>query len=397
MRFHERSERTLKVLCLMAYYLPGFKSGGPARTVAHMVEHLGDQIEFRIITSDRDQGDPVPYSNVPIDRWTDWEGARVFYSSRADCTRSRLAALIRETPHDVLYLNSFFDPVFTVRTLIARQLGKLPRKPVVIAPRGEFSQGAYDLKAWKKRPYVALTRAVGLYGGLTWQASSDYERDDIRRVMGQTAGDIVVAPDLPPMRSGGEPRARQRNSETPLRLCFLSRISPKKNLDFALDVLHYVSTPVTFDIYGPREDAAYWQRCESLMRTLPKHHRVNYQGAVEHDRVGEVFGDYDLFFFPTRGENFGHVILESMLAGTPVLLADTTPWRELQTLGVGWDLPLDDRSAFVQAIETAATRDPDDYAAWRTRVHAYARQRQADPSVVDANRRLFTQLAMTAQ
>jgi glycosyltransferase involved in cell wall biosynthesis len=385
----------MKVLCLMAYYLPGFKSGGPTRTLAHMAAHLREQIEFHIIASDRDQGDTAPYSNVPIDRWTRWDGVDVFYASPTTLATSSLAALIRDTPHDVLYLNSFFDPVFTVRPLLARRLGKLPRKPAVIAPRGEFSAGAYAIKAWKKRPYVALTRTLGLYSGLTWQASSEYERDDIRRVMREPAGNIVVAPDLPPLPTEAKPNERGRKAGTPLRLCFLSRISPKKNLDFALDVLHHVQTPVIFDIYGPREDGAYWQRCEALMRTLPKHHMINYCGAVEHERVAAVFGDYDLFFFPTRGENFGHVILESMLAGTPVLLADTTPWRQLETLGVGWDLPLDDRQAFANAIETAAARGLEDYAAWRTRVRAYARQRQTDLSVVAANHRLFMQFATT--
>jgi glycosyltransferase involved in cell wall biosynthesis len=385
----------VKVLCLLAYYLPGFKSGGPARTVANMAAHLRDQIQFHIITSDRDQGDTAPYANVPIDRWTRWEGVDVFYASPSNISADRLATLIRDTPHDVLYLNSFFDPVFTVRPLMARRLGGLPGKPAVIAPRGEFSPGAYHIKAWKKRPFVALTRAAGLYSGLTWQASSDYEREDIRRVMRNTATDIVVAPDLPPLPSNTETRARGRTSGTPLRVCFLSRISPKKNLDFALDVLHHVQTPVMFDIYGPREDAAYWQRCEALMKTLPKHHVASYRGAVEHERVTTVFGDYDLFLFPTRGENFGHVILESMLAGTPVLLADTTPWRQLEASGVGWDLPLNDRNAFVSAIEAAAARDAKDYSAWRSRVREYARQRQADQSVVAVNRHLFMQVAAT--
>ena len=38
-----------------------------------------------------------------------------------------------------------------------------------------------------------------------------------------------------------------------------------------------------------------------------------------------MFQEYDLLFLPTKGENFGHVILESMSAGTPVLISDTTP------------------------------------------------------------------------
>lgn len=52
-----------------------------------------------------------------------------------------LARMIADTPYDLLYLNSFFDPIFTLRPLLARRMGWTPRKPVVIAPRGEFSAG----------------------------------------------------------------------------------------------------------------------------------------------------------------------------------------------------------------------------------------------------------------
>src|SRR5687767_8696453 len=97
------SDRRMRVLCLAAYYLPGFKSGGPVRTIAHMAAHLRDQIDFHIITSDRDQGDAEPYPNVPIDRWTSCEGVNVFYMSPDNRTAPRIAALIRATAHDVLY------------------------------------------------------------------------------------------------------------------------------------------------------------------------------------------------------------------------------------------------------------------------------------------------------
>ena len=48
----------------------------------------------------------------------------------------------------------------------------------------------------------------------------------------------------------------------------------------------------------------------------------------------------DLFFLPTRGENFGHVIAEALSVGTPVLISDQTPWRKLAAVGLGHDLPL---------------------------------------------------------
>jgi glycosyltransferase involved in cell wall biosynthesis len=70
-----------------------------------------------------------------------------------------------------------------------------------------------------------------------------------------------------------------------------------------------------------------------------------------------VLSKHHLFFLPTCGENFGHVILEALLAGCPVLISDQTPWRNLQAKGVGWDLPLDSVTPFQQAIHECVAMD----------------------------------------
>lgn len=386
------------VLCLVRYYLPGYKSGGPVRTLANLTEHLGEEIDFRIITADRDHADQGPYPQMRIDDWNNVGKAQVFYASRSQRSLSNLARLISTTRHDVLYLNSFFDPVFTLRPLLARRLGLTPPRPWVIAPRGEFSDGALALKTWKKQAYKRMAAATGLYRDLTWQASSDYEMRDIRAAIGTAARRVAVAPDLPPLVhpdvSGRE--ARRRDPRARLRVCFLSRITPKKNLDFALRVLASVRSSVEFQIYGPIEDARYWARCEALIAQLPDHVSVQYRGSVEHRSVGTVLSDHDLFLFPTLGENFGHVILESLLAGTPVLISDATPWRNLAQLGVGWDLPLNEQQAFAAAIDAAARQNAQEYELWRRRVATYAAERLNDSSVVDASRRMFRALTGAA-
>lgn len=381
---------TQSVLCLVRYYLPGFKSGGPVRTVSNITEHLGDEFAFRIVTSDRDLLDECPYPGVKVDQWNVVGKAQVFYASRRYQSISGLSRLIRATPHDVLYLNSFFDPVFTLRPLLARRFRLIPRKAVVVAPRGEFSKGAFDLKLLKKRTYVVAANAIGLYRDVIWQASSDHESKDIQRVMGVAPGRIMVAPDLGPVVQATYPVEQpMTRSLGPLRICFLSRISPKKNLDFALRVLRKVEVPVTFDVYGPIEDWRYWAECQAFMRAMPDHIVVRFHGPIDHSQVHVTLRQYDLFFFPTRGENFGHVILESLLAGTPVLISDCTPWRDLHSLGVGWDVALDDEGAYVAAIKTASLKTVEEYGRWRRYVADYGARIIKDASVVEASRRLF--------
>lgn len=377
-----------RILLPLSHYLPGFRAGGPVRSITNLVDHLADEFDFRILTADRDLGDTSAYAGIEADRWVPVGRAQVRYLSPAQQAPLALARLIRQTPHDLLYLNSFFGPRFSIAPLVARRLGLIPARPTVLAPRGEFSAGALALKGAKKRAYLRASRAAGLLAGLRWQASTSFEAADIRAAMGPDA-EVAVACDLSEPGLGAPPVHLPRAPEQKLRVVFLSRVSPMKNLDFALAVLSTVRCGVDFTVYGPLEDAAYARSCRVFAESLPSHVSVRWAGPVRPVEVPAVFAANDLLFFPTRGENFGHVIAESLAAGTPVLLSDTTPWRGLAAAGVGDDLPLDAPGAFAARIEAMAAEPAEAALARRARAAAFARRRQREDDNVADSRTLF--------
>ena len=380
------------VLIFISHYLPGYKSGGPLRTIVNMVEHLSDEFQFCIVNKDRDLGDSSAYSEIKPNEWQPVGKAMVYYLSPDSCTMKNIFKLISTTPHDLVYLNSFFDSFGTIRPLIARRLGRLPFKPVVLAPRGEFSAGALKLKALKKLIYIKIARLLRLYRDVLWQASSEYEVQDIKRGMVVDVADIHIATDLPTMvtvETHSSPVLLGNCDEHCLRIVFLSRISPMKNLDYALQVLRQVKSTVIFDIYGPSEDAQYWRQCQNLIKQLPNNISVTYKGSVAADHVRSVFRNYDLFFFPTRGENYGHVIAESLSVGTPILISDQTPWRNLWADNMGWDLPLDKKEEFAHIIDDYSLMVSSDRFELRKNIKEKIVQRLTDPLVFEANRELF--------
>lgn len=383
------------VLVFLNYYLPGYKAGGPVRSIAVLAERLGDEFDFRIVTADRDMGDGKRYSGVVADGWSTLGKARVFYVSPRRRSLLGFARLMRETPHDVLYVNSFFNPVFTILPLLARALRLAPRTPAVIAPRGEFSRGALGLKSWRKLPFIRLSMALGLYRDITWQASSDSEAEDIRRVVGGVstriirAQQVAVAPDLADPGAGAEPECPMRAADEWLRVVFLSRIARMKNLDYALRVLAHVHCHVRMSIYGVPEDQAYWRECRSIIEGLGPNITVSLGGSVPHDAVAGILASHDVFFLPTQGENYGHVIYEALAVGLPVLISDRTPWKNLRALGIGWDLPLDEPEAFAAVIDSQAGLTREERAAQRIRVKEYAGLVASDDDAVERNRGLF--------
>lgn len=379
------AERSV-ILTFAGHYFPAFKAGGPIRTLVNMVDRLSDRFEFRIVAADRDLGDPEPFPGRPANVWTRVGHAEVFYRSPGLASGLRLLRSLETRPPDLIYLNSFFSPTASIYPLVSRRLGCFGRIPAILAPRGEFAIEAIAMKRAKKLGYLAVAQAIGLHKGVVFQASSEYEAVDIRRVLGKRR--VIVASDIP-TRSQDRDQPPRPGPRAPFRCVFLSRISPMKNLLGALQILRGIGVPVDFDIYGILEDAAYWARCEAAIASLPQNVRVRFLGTVQPDQVEATLSEYDAFLLPTLGENYGHVIREALSAGLPVLISDRTPWRGLEAKGAGADLPLDDLDLFADRIRAWASLPRDRYQAMREAARALGDDPVTAEAAAEANRRMF--------
>lgn len=354
-----------------------------------MVDRIGDEFEFKIVALDRDYDDTKPYLGIKIDGWNRVGNADVFYMSANRRSLRDFKRLLCSTKYDVLYLNSFFSPHFTIKPLLLRLLRLSPDRPLIVAPRGEFSPGALGLKSLKKRVYITAAKVLGLYKGAVWQASSKHEEADIRQWFGRDAR-VVIAPNLPPVINAADDLPlKQEKSKDCLKIVFLSRISRKKNLDGALKMLKGLNGDVQFNIYGPMEDKVYWEECQKIISRLSLNIEVRYCGSVVHDQVSAVMREHDIFFFPTLGENFGHVILEALCAGCPVLVSDQTPWRGLEDKGIGWDIPFDKLKMFQEVLQRCVEMNNEEYMEWSERAQECGLGVTKDAGAVEQNRQLF--------
>jgi glycosyltransferase involved in cell wall biosynthesis len=63
---------------------------------------------------------------------------------------------------------------------------------------------------------------------------------------------------------------------------------------------------------------------------------------------------------PTLGENYGHVIVESFSVGLPIILSKKTPWLNLESKHLGWDLDLK-IDVFRKNVSTVIQMDNETY------------------------------------
>lgn len=376
-----------KVLIFTRRYLPGYKAGGPIRSVSNLVGHLGDDFKFNIVTSDRDSFEETPYPNVLIDEWMTVGKADVLYTSPSKRNVRNYINIIDKTKCDVIYLNSFYDIKFSLLPLLAVKLFIRRKVKIVLAPRGEFSDGALNLKSIKKRTYICTSRFLKLHRNIKWHASSEYEKADIHSVMGIDERSIVIAPNI----SFGD---QMENYAFPkydgtLKVVFVSRISRIKNLEYALKVLASIDKKIEFNIYGLVCDDEYWGECISRINKMPQNIKVSYHGTINHDEVKLKIAKNHLFFLPTKGENFGHVIAEALSTGTPVLISNATPWRNLEESKVGWDLDLNNPESFKEKIEMYYNMLESNQPMNREHILDWVGKKLEDKSVLDANLQLF--------
>ncbi|WP_240421730.1 glycosyltransferase family 4 protein [Paenibacillus periandrae] len=372
------------ILTMLQYYEPGYKAGGPITTIKNSIHYLSDQYRFRVVTSDRDLGDRAPYPLL-LDQWITGI-SEVIYISRGNC--GTMLKLLKQEEYDILYANSFFSYAFSIRPIFYHHFFLRSRTKVIVAPRGEFSAGALSLNTLKKRCFIGLSKALGLYKHVTWQASSEIEKQEIQQVFGKLSH-VIVAPDLPSKANYESQTLRRTKVKGLLRLVFLSRVSKMKNLDFALKSMQHVTGQVLFTIYGPIEDILYWESCQAIADKLPANITVEYKGAVRHDEVKSCMEQNDVFYLPTLGEGFGHAIFEALQSACPVLLSDRTPWNDVADANAGVVLPLEEPNGFAQAVQQFVDMDAEAYSRMSVNAYAYSLAYMRDSQVIKAHRSLF--------
>jgi len=377
-----------KILVFADWYEPGFKAGGPIRSCVNFVRYMRDSHSLYVFTTDRDLGSTEPY-DVVTDEWISpgHPDVRIYYCSPGNLSWRSILRRMREVNPDFIYLNSMFSTPFTIMPLLITRLYGI-RGNIVLSPRGMLRSSALQFKPKKKQVFLKLFRLLGLHRRITFHASDVTEMQDVQKHFGASAS-VTMIGNFPAALPEVLTSIEKRQGE--LSLVFIGRVHPIKNLDYILKVLKELRARIHFTIVGSLEDKAYWDMCSRLIKELPENVSVEYAGEVPHHGLQEISVRHHLFVLPTRGENFGHAIFESLALGRPVLISDQTPWRGLEGVHAGWDLSLERPELFRQAMEDAAGFDQEEYNRWSQSTFRYVQDFVAGSTLRKDYLHLFNQ------
>jgi glycosyltransferase involved in cell wall biosynthesis len=349
-----------RILIFIDWFDPAFKAGGPIRSLVNFVSHMSEDFDLFVVTSNHDLGSNEPLDGILSDTWVNYgDKAQVMYASSGQLNSHKIISIVHTIKPDHIYLNSFFSKKFALLPLWLKKKGRINTN-MILAPRGMLRESALAFKSFKKSVFLYLFRLAGIHRLVKFQATDEYEKNDILKQFKDA--EVRLAPNLPGVASENPGALTKKKGM--LKILFVGRIHPVKNLYYLLSALRELEGHVSCTVIGVNENPAYWNKCEKLISELPQNISVNYLGEQAHERILKEIGMHHMFALPTQGENFGHAIFEALSMGRPVLISDQTPWRNLEAQKAGWDLPLSGPNGFRKSLETAVNWDQNGFDEW---------------------------------
>ena len=143
--------KRIKILVFVDWYYPAYKAGGPIRSIINLIDHLHEEFEFYVVTSDRDLGDVRSMNQISVNKWVSLNNAKVIYLTPRSQRKRIYRSLFNEVKPHVIYFNSLFSLKFML--LPFKVLNKENVK-VVIAPRGMLGKESLKIKKTKKNAHL---------------------------------------------------------------------------------------------------------------------------------------------------------------------------------------------------------------------------------------------------
>lgn len=383
-------ENKSKLLLFSDWFYPGYKAGGPIKSVTNLSIALQQSIEVYVFTADTDLNETQPYHSIESNNWTtpvENSNVKVYYCSKGKLNKQKIADIIYEVKPTHIYLNHLWSYWFVLQPLFI-VWRKFKDVKIVLCPRGAlFPSALHYLNTYpKKKVMMSVIKLLGIHKKIHFHATTIQEKEVIQQHFGNVK--IDIANNLPDLQQPSLTTIEKKVGE--LKLVFIARIVDIKNLKVLLQNLLQVKSNIHVTIAGPTEDKNYWNECELLINQMSPNIKVNYIGQITPQQVMPLIKEHHLYCLPTQGENFGHSIFEAFMIGRPVLISNKTPWLNLSNLKAGWDVDLTNENCLLQNIEDAASWNQTEFDEYCNGSWQVAKKYLSNPNLIADYNDLFS-------
>lgn len=244
---------------------------------------------------------------------------------------------LKKSDYDLYHANALWSYSSHITCKMARE----KNKPYIISPHGMLYPTALSIKAWKKIPMLKLWFYKDIMQASCLHATCMQEAEYCRQF--GYKGPIAVIPNAVVFPEGVELKDESlelRDSQGRRQIGYLGRLHPIKKVENVLYSLSHIDEDtrkkmISFQIMGKYDDQ-YEQWLKDEVRRLHLEDCVDFVGFVsgkeKYDRLSKI----SALMVPSAQENFGMIVPEALICGTPVYASLGTPWSELNDSNAGW-------------------------------------------------------------
>lgn len=243
---------------------------------------------------------------------------------------------LKDSDADLYHTNGMWQYIVHATCATARH----KRKPYVITPHGMLYPETLKRSYWKKWPLIQLWFRKDVMRASAIHATCEQEMQHIRELgyrgpIALIGNPVPVTPEVTDIYE-----KRLTNPETvansPRKIGFLGRLHPRKNCEAILRGISLRPDADVQVVLMGTGNAEYEQFLRNEAQRLGIADRVEFAGFVSGREKFERLAQLDALFVPSDMENFGMIIPEALLVGTPVMASLGTPWQSLNENRCGW-------------------------------------------------------------
>ena len=306
------------------------RSGGPSTCVCDLMQGLSDiKAPVELLTVRPAEGD-----EKNLGAGSGWL-KEVAYDYRTPLKISRnIRRVLAESDYDVYHANTLWTDCTHSTCVHARKAGR----PYVLSPHGMLYPTALAISRWKKIPMLKLWFQKDIMEAACLHVTCEQEMAHCRAF--GYKGPIAVIPNAVVFPEGVEMKKEVfKDSSGRRQIGFLGRLHPIKKVE---NVIYAISMlpderrrQLSFQIMGKYDDK-YEQWLKAEVARLGLEACVEFVGFVSGEEKYGRLARLSALMVPSAQENFGMIVPEALICGTPVYASLGTPWEELNQCDAGW-------------------------------------------------------------
>lgn len=261
-----------------------------------------------------------------------WSGAqaevfeKVHWSGSFGFAPEMLEALKNFGP-DIVHLHG----LWTFPSIAAYRCCKIVGCPLVVSAHGMLTPVALTYSRRRKQLARWLYQDRVLRSAALLHATSEDEATSYRALRLQNPVELIgLGMNVVPVPDTGRDSIIRR-------VLFLGRLHHKKGIDWLIEAWVRLESDFPdwmLSIAGPTEPR-YADEIE-LLKQICVGKRVTFLGPLYGEDKNRYMAGSDLFVLPSRSENFGLTVAESLMMEVPVIATKGTPWSGLVANNAGW-------------------------------------------------------------